>query len=839
MNYTMSVGKIKAEIESRLQHNFGVTPENATDDHYYKAVALIISDLLCKGRSETKAAAEKTHTKQIYYLCMEFLMGRSLKNNLFNLGLEQSFREALGEMGIKLDNLYEQEPDAGLGNGGLGRLAACFMDAMATQGYPAIGYSLRYEYGIFRQKLVDGWQTEMPDFWLPGGKVWLQEVPEKGVEVHFDGHIEESWNNQYHVVNHKDYTNVIAVPYDMYVSGYDGRCVAKLRIWAARSPEFDMKMFNSGNYMRAMEQNAMAEIITKVLYPEDNHIEGKSLRLTQQYFLVSATIQDIVRRHLFKYSTLDNLPDVAAIHLNDTHPVLAVPELMRIMLDECGYGWDAAWDIVTRTIAYTNHTVMSEALECWGQDMFKLRLPRIYQIVEEINRRFCASMHDMGVDGYKVGRMAPLNDGYVKMANLAVVGSHSVNGVSALHTDILKQTVFHDFYTEMPQKFQNVTNGIAHRRWLNQSNPELAALLTELIGPGYILDAAQLQKLTAYRDDPAVLRRLQEIKHNNKVRLAQYIKEANGVEINPDSIFDVQVKRMHEYKRQHLNALHILSEYLWLRDNPDADYTPHTYIFGAKAAAGYYFAKQMIRFIVKLSEVINNDPRVNQKLKVVYVEDYRVTLAELMIPAADISEQISLAGTEASGTSNMKFMINGAVTLGTLDGANVEIHEAVGDENLILFGMTTPQVNELKKQGYHPEIIAENNPEINRALRELSRGLNGVDFHDMVNSLRTSDPYMVLADFDSYCKAQKKAQQLYRDQEAWQRMCLVNIAQAGRFAADRAIREYAKNIWDASPLPAMREPEKEAKAEKAPVKKAAPAKAEKKSVLRRGKGSDK
>ena len=801
MNYEMSVEKIREEIVSRLQHSFGVSPENATNEHYYKAVALIISDLLCKGRAETKTSAERTHTKQIYYLCMEFLMGRSLKNNLFNLGLDRKFADALALMGVKLDDLYEEEPDAGLGNGGLGRLAACFLDGLATQGYPAIGYSLRYEYGIFRQKLVDGWQTELPDFWLPGGKVWLQEVPEKAVEVHFDGHIEESWSGPYHVVNHKDYTNVLAIPYDMYVSGYDGRCVAKLRIWAARSPEFDMKMFNSGNYMRAMEQNAMAEVITKVLYPEDNHMEGKSLRLTQQYFLVSATIQDIVRRHLFKYSTLDNLPDVAAIHLNDTHPVLAIPELMRIMLDECGYGWDAAWDIVTRTIAYTNHTVMAEALECWGQDMFRLRLPRIYQIVEEINRRFCASMHDMGVDGYKVGRMAPLNDGYVKMANLAVVGSHSVNGVSALHSEILKETVFHDFYTEMPQKFTNVTNGIAHRRWLNQSNPELASLLTELIGPGYILHADELKKLMAWKDDKAVLQRMAKIKRSNKERLAAYVKQANGITLDPDSIFDMQVKRMHEYKRQHLNALHILSEYLWLRDNPNADYTPHTYIFGAKAAAGYYFAKQMIRFIVKLSEVINNDPRVNQKLKVVYVEDYRVTLAELMIPSADISEQISLAGTEASGTSNMKFMINGAVTLGTLDGANVEIHEAVGDDNIILFGMTTPQVNDLKKQGYHPEVIAENNADIRHALRELSHGLGGVDFHDVVRSLQTQDPYMVLADFDSYCKAQRRARELYGNSENWQRMCLVNVANAGRFAADRAIREYADNIWDANPLP--------------------------------------
>lgn len=800
MNYMLSVKEIRSQIVDRLYHSFGVSPENATYEHYYKAVALVLGDMMSRGRTETKHEAQDTGTKQIYYLCMEFLMGRSLKNTLFNLHLTEHFREALKELEINLDDLYEQEPDAGLGNGGLGRLAACFLDGLASQGYPAIGYSLLYEYGIFRQKLVDGWQTELPDFWLPGGKVWLHEVPEKAVEVHFDGHIEESWNNQYHVVRHKDYTNVLAIPYDMFVAGLDGRSVSKLRIWAARSPEFDMKMFNSGNYMRAMEQNAMAEVITKVLYPEDNHLEGKSLRLSQQYFLVSATIQDIIRRHLFKFSTLDNLPDTVAIHLNDTHPVLAVPEMMRIMLDECGYGWDEAWDIVTRTIAYTNHTVMAEALECWGQDMFRLRLPRIYQIVEEINRRFCASMHEKGVDGYKVGRMAPLNDGYVKMANLAVVASHSVNGVSALHSDILKDSVFHDFYTEMPEKFTNVTNGIAHRRWLCQSNPKLSSLISSLIGDDYIRDAAELKKLMAFKDDKAVLKQLSEIKLENKKRLAEYVKKQNGIEIDPNSVFDMQVKRMHEYKRQHLNALEILSTYLWLRQNPNADFTPHTYIFGAKSAPGYYFAKQMIRFIVKLGDLINNDPLVNKKMKVVYVENYSVSLAELMIPSADISEQISLAGTEASGTSNMKFMINGAVTLGTLDGANVEIHESVGDDNIILFGMTTPQVNQLKQQCYHPELIAQNSPVVREALEFLQKGFGGVDFRDIVNSLRNVDPYMVLADFDSYSKARKNAVELYKNQEQWQKMCLVNIANAGRFSADRAIREYAENIWHASPL---------------------------------------
>ena len=603
-------------------------------------------------------------------------------------------------------------------------------------------------------------------------------------------------------MNHKDYKKVIAVPYDMYVAGMDGKGVSVLRVWKAKSADFDMQLFNDGDYLRAMEQNALAEAITKVLYPGDNHEEGKSLRLTQQYFLVSATIQDIIRRHLFTYSSLDNLPELAAIHLNDTHPVLAVPEMMRIMLDECGYGWDAAWNIVTRTIAYTNHTVMAEALECWGIELFKRRLPRIYQIIEEINRRFCAQMHEKGIDGYQVGRMAPLNDGFVKMANLAVVASHSVNGVSQLHSNILKETVFKDFYQVMPQKFKNVTNGIAHRRWLNQSNPELAAFLTETIGDGYIHDANELSKFLAYKDDKVTLEKLETIKYHNKQRLAEYIKKSNNVAVNPNSIFDVQVKRMHEYKRQHLNALHILATYQWLRENPNADFTPHTYIFGAKAAPGYYFAKQMIRFIVELGEVINNDPRVNDKMKVVYLEDYRVTLAELMIPAADISEQISLAGTEASGTGNMKFMINGAITLGTLDGANVEIHETVGDENMLLFGMTTPEAQSLSKNGYQSKLFYDNNPVIKHAIEEMRSGLNGFEFHDIANNLINVDPYMVLADFDSYSKVHQKAEKLYADQQKWQQMALVNIAGAGRFAADRAIHEYAQNIWGATPVPA-------------------------------------
>ncbi len=801
MNYKLTTQQIKTAIRDRLSHTFGVSVENASNEEYYKAVALTVRELLAKGRAEFFANAEKSETKHVYYLCMEFLLGRSLRNSLYNLGLEENFREALAEFDIKLDSLYEQEPDAGLGNGGLGRLAACFMDGLATQGYPAMGYSLRYEYGLFRQKLVDGWQTELPDFWIPGGSVWMQQVPESSVEVHFDGRIEEKWHEGYHAVRHRDYTTVTAVPYDLYVAGMDGKGVSLLRVWKAENNKFDMGLFNGGNYIRAMEQQAMAEVITKVLYPEDNHTDGKLLRLSQQYFLVSASIQDIIRRHLYAHSTLDDLPKLAAIHLNDTHPVLAIPEMMRVMLDECGYGWEAAWDIIKQTVAYTNHTVMSEALESWSCDLFRMRLPRIYQIVEEINRRFWEEMKYKGVDHNKIARMAPISEGYVKMANLAVIGSHNVNGVSALHSEILKDDLFHDFYVEEPQKFTNVTNGIAHRRWLNQSNPKLAELVTGLIGRDYIYDADKLSGLLQYKDDASVLEQLQKIKRGNKERLASYLKRTQNDIVDPNSIFDVQVKRLHEYKRQHMNALNILATYQWLLENPNADFAPHTYFFGAKAAPGYYFAKQIIQFIAAIAKVINNDQRVNQKLKVVFVENYCVTWAELLTPAAEISEQISLAGTEASGTSNMKFMINGAVTLGTLDGANVEIHEAVGDDNIILFGMTASQVEELKRAGYNPTLQYQHDPLLRRAMDSINRGIGGHQFHDIFNALISQDRYMALADFKSYREAQFRAQALYRDQQVWNRMSLVNIASAGRFAADRAIRDYAGNIWHASPVP--------------------------------------
>ncbi len=786
-------------IVSKLSHNFGVIPTEATDEHYYKAIALILRDMMSHEYATFTNAAESQNKKTVYYLCMEFLMGRSLKNTLYNLGLTDVMTKALQGLNIKIENIYEQEPDAGLGNGGLGRLAACFLDGLATQDYPAMGYSLRYEFGIFRQKLVDGWQTELPDRWLPGGQVWLQSHPEKSVKVLFDGRIEENWADGYHSVNHVDATAIEAVPYDMMVAGYGGKGVSRLRLWAAKSNDFDMKLFNGGEYIRAMEQNAMAEVITKVLYPEDNHAEGKSLRLNQQYFLVSATIQDIVRRHLRTYGTLDNFPELVAIHLNDTHPVLAIPELMRILLDECGYSWDNAWDIVTRSIAYTNHTVMAEALECWQVDMFARKLPRIYQIIEEINKRFCAEMHEKGIDGSQIARMAVINDGIVKMANLAVIAGHSVNGVSKLHSEILKESVFSDFYKVTPEKFKNVTNGIAHRRWLNQSNPGLSNLILDLIGDKFITDASALQGLMKYKDDESVLKQLAKIKKANKVKMAEYIQTNNGIIVDPDSIFDVQVKRLHEYKRQHLNAINILSTYLWLKANPNAEFTPKTYIFGAKAAPGYYFAKQIIQFIVELGNRINNDPDVNKKLKVVYLEDYRVSVAEKLIPSAEISEQISLAGTEASGTSNMKFMINGAVTLGTLDGANVEIHESVGDDNIILFGMTTSEVNALKHRGYNPQEYYNNSREIMDIINYIEREFSG-KFHDIAESLRNKDPYMVLADFSDYSIAQQNASALYADPMHWNHMSLVNIAQAGRFAADRSIRDYANTIWKATPV---------------------------------------
>ena len=841
MNYALSKKKAKELLTAKLSHFMGVTPEEATDEQYYKAIALIVRDMMSAGRAEFSEEAAKAGTKKVYYLCMEFLMGRSLKNNLYNLNLTEVFESVLSDYGVKLENLYECEPDAGLGNGGLGRLAACYLDGLATQGYPARGYSILYEAGIFKQKLVDGWQTELPDFWLPGGEVWLVPHEESAIEVRFEGDVLDSWDNQFHHVELANYKPVQAVPYDMYVAGKDGKGISVLRLWQAKAPALDMSLFNQGDYMRAMEQNAMAEVISKVLYPADNHPEGKSLRLRQQYFLVSASIQDIVHRHLRVFGTMDNFAEKVAVHLNDTHPTLAVPELMRILLDECGYGWDDAWNIVTSAVAYTNHTVMKEALECWPEDLYKRLMPRIWQITKEIDNRFRSYVWQATNNADQVERMAIMSNGVVRMANLCVASSHSVNGVSALHSEILKDTVFHDFYTLTPNKFKNVTNGIAHRRWLCQSNPELDKLLKELIGDGFVYRADELLKLRDYKDDKTVLAELERIKTHNKERFAEQVFKNTGVKLDPTSIFDVKVKRLHEYKRQHLNALNILTEYLAIKENPNADYAPHTYIFGAKAASGYFMAKKIISFICALGDMINNDPDVRGRLKVVYCEDYNVTMAENLMPAADISEQISLAGTEASGTGNMKLMINGAVTLGTMDGANVEIFDAVGDDNIFIFGMSTPEVEEMKRRGYNPQNYYNNNAELHNTIDFINRcGIAGKQFPEIGGTILNHDPYMVLADFADYRRAQHLAVETFADREKWNRMSLMNISGAGRFAADRAINDYARDIWHtksafvagadapkAAKKPAAPKAEKPAApTKKETEKKAAPAKAE-------------
>lgn len=796
MNYTLSKKKAKELLSAKLSHFMGVTPAEATNEQYYKAIALIVRDMMSAGRAEFTEAAAKAGTKRVYYLCMEFLMGRSLKNNLYNLNLTETFESVLADYGVKLENLYDCEPDAGLGNGGLGRLAACYLDGLATQGYPARGYSILYEAGIFKQRIVDGWQTELPDFWLPGGEVWLVPHEESAIEVRFEGDVVDSWEEKFHHVEIVNYKPVKAVPYDMYVAGKDGKGISVLRLWAAKAPALDMSLFNQGDYMRAMEQTAMAEVISKVLYPADNHPEGKSLRLRQQYFLVSASIQDIVHKHLRTFGTMDNFAEKVAIHLNDTHPTLAVPELMRILLDECGYGWDDAWNIVTSAVAYTNHTVMKEALECWPEDLYRRLMPRIWQITKEIDNRFRNFVWQATTNADQVERMAIMSNGVVRMANLCVASSHSVNGVSALHSEILKDTVFHDFYTLSPNKFKNVTNGIAHRRWLCQSNPELTNLLKELIGDGFIYQADELLKLRDYRDDESVLKELERIKTHNKERFAEQVYKKSGVKLDPNSIFDVQVKRLHEYKRQHLNALNILTEYLTIKANPNAEYTPHTYIFGAKAASGYFVAKKIIEFICALSNMINNDPDVRGRLKVVYCEDYNVTMAENLMPAADISEQISLAGTEASGTGNMKLMINGAVTLGTMDGANVEIFDAVGEDNIFIFGMSTPEAEEMKRRGYTPNNYYNNNAELHATIDFINQnGIGGKQFPEIGGTILHHDPYMVLADFADYRRAQKQAVETFKDRNTWNKMSLMNISGAGRFAADRAINDYARDIW--------------------------------------------
>ena len=788
-------------MEDALRRIFGCSLQDATEKQIYRALCTVVRELLAEKNRLFQNRCAKEEKKEVYYMSMEFLVGTSLRNNLYNLGIEQEYRDFLAQVGISIDHLYAMEPDAGLGNGGLGRLASCYMDAATGLGYPVTGCSIRYEFGIFRQKIVDGWQMEFPDNWLEMGDVWLRTREDDAVEVKFGGEVREWMDNGRFKVAQVGYQSVIAVPHDMFISGYDSDAANRLILWSAKLPQsFDMAAFSRGDYVRALERNAMAETISKVLYPADDHIQGKRLRLKQQYLLVSASLQSILKKHYRKYHTYANLADKLAIHINDTHPALCVPELMRLLIDEHDFGWDEAWEITCNTLSYTNHTVMSEALERWSVDLFREQLPRVYSICVEINRRLierlCAVYPN---DWGKINYMAVIANNEVRMANLCLAACHAVNGVSKLHTDILRNGIFRDYCQITPDRFLNVTNGIAYRRWLCQSDPLLTDYLTGLIGNGFQRDARELEKLMKYEDDDKVLAELRRIKRKNKERLAKLIEEQNGIRVDPDSIFDIQIKRLHEYKRQLLNILHVLYLYNQIKKNPDAPFVPRTFIFAAKASAGYIRAKQIISLIVAVSNYINADPQVRDKLKVVFIEDYKVSLAEIIIPAADISEQISVAGKEASGTGNMKLMINGAVTIGTLDGANVEIHEQVGDDSIFLFGMKAHEVEALWQRGYDPnEFLTD---ELREVLDMLTSGILGQRFDDLVDSLLTkrfgvADAYMTVADFADYARAQKLVSETYLDQKKFARMSLVNIAKAGIFSSDRSVREYAENIWD-------------------------------------------
>lgn len=807
MNNNFTEKEAKELIKGKLSRYFGIAPSEARKEQLYKAVVMSVRDIMLEKRHNFHLETKAKKAKRVYYLCMEFLMGRSLKNSIFNLGIGAAFEAALKDYDVSLSDLYELEPDAGLGNGGLGRLAACFMDALATGDYPAMGYSIRYDYGLFKQKIVDGWQTELPDVWLPGGEVWLTQRSDKIFTVKFDGYIEETWTEKGLQTVYRDAKEVQAVAYDMMVSGYNSKAVSVLRLWKARSVQnFDMKLFSQGDYAAVMQEDNDAELISKVLYPADNHAEGKSLRLKQQYFLVSASLQNILADHKRRYGSLRLLPKMAAIHLNDTHPALAIPELMRLLIDENGMSWDEAWEITTSVCAYTNHTVLAEALETWPEDLIARRLPRIYSILKEINRRLCEDLwQKFPGDWDKIARMAIMSYNTVKMANLSVHGSHHVNGVSSLHSDIIKDSIFKDYHDYTPQKFTNVTNGIAHRRWLNQSNPELCALLDECIGSGYAKDASKLAEFLKYENDESVLKRLEEIKRLKKQQFADFAFRKQGSLIDPNSLFDVQAKRLHEYKRQLLNVLHVITDYIQLKENPDLPMQPKTYIFAAKAAAGYYMAKKIIKLICFLAEDIKKHPKIREKLNVVYMEDYNVTMSEMLMPATEISEQISLAGKEASGTGNMKFMINGALTIGTLDGANVEMSEKVGMDNIFIFGLKAHEVEDIWRNGYSASVYYNNDPMLRKVIEALIVGFNGESFADIANYLLTgspiADPYMCMADYQAYLTTQDKLSELYtNDKRAWNQKSLRNIAAAGFFAADRSIKEYAENIWNLQAL---------------------------------------
>ena len=805
---------IKASIIGKLQRYNGRTIEEASNGQIYRALASTVRDQIMQKWMISREERKTNNNKRLFYLSVEFLMGRSLYTNILNLVSLDAYKQALDELHIDVDKVLQEEPEPALGNGGLGRLAACFMDSLASLDLPAMGCSIRYEYGLFRQKIVDGQQVELPDYWLGNGNVWEMPVMEDACEVHFNGHVEMGNENGRTVFRHVGYNTVEAVPYDMPLVGYDTSTVNSLRLWSARAPKrIDLSDFNHGHYVQASEEKELAEAISNILYPEDNHYEGKLLRLKQQYFFTSATLQYILKD--FKKLNGTNwskLPQKVVIHINDTHPGLAIPELMRLLMDEEGLGWDEAQQIVSRTMAYTNHTIMAEALEKWPEDMVKSLLPRIYQILVEMNKRLCARLWNFFPgEAERVGRMAIIAYGYIHMANLCVAMTFSTNGVSKLHGDILKQETFHDFYLVMPEKFSAITNGITHRRWLMACNPELTKLICDTIGTDWVKDPELLHDLAPYADDAAFREQFEKIKHNNKVRLSNFLKEHQGAIVDPDLIFDAQSKRLHEYKRQMLNALHILVLYNRIVNDPNFTMHPRVFIFGSKAAPGYNRAKQIIRFINGLSALIAKHPRASKMLQVVFLENYDVSSAQMLIPATEISEQISTASKEASGTGNMKYMMNGAITIGTMDGANVEISEQVGMDNIYIFGMRSDTVLDMyRERNYNPMTIFETNQELRLALTQMIDGTVLPDapsaLQDLYHSLligdwgNMADPFFVLKDFGSYSMAQRRIDADYADRDKWNRMAVINTAMSGVFCSDRTIREYNDTIWHLDPL---------------------------------------
>ena len=804
----ISKEEFKKSIIENVKNQYRRTIDEATPQQIFQAVSYAIKDMIIDDWIATQKQFDETGAKKVYYLSMEFLMGRALGNNIINLGAKKAVKEALEELGFDLNAIEDQEPDPALGNGGLGRLAACFLDSLATLGYPAYGCGIRYHYGMFKQKIKDGYQVEVPDEWLKNGYPFELRRPEYGTEVKFGGYVKTEWDGERNHFVQEGYQSVLAVPYDMPIVGYGNNVVNTLRIWDAQPIDtFSLSAFDKGDYQKAVEQENLAKNLVEVLYPNDNHYAGKELRLKQQYFFISASLQVALKKFKETNDDIHKLPEKIVFQMNDTHPTVAVAELMRLLLDQEGLNWDEAWGITTKCCAYTNHTIMAEALEKWPIELFSRLLPRVYQIVEEINRRFLIEVQNKYPNNYeKVKKMAIIFDGQVKMAHLAIVAGYSVNGVAKLHTEILKNQELKDFYEMMPEKFNNKTNGITQRRFLMHGNPLLADWITEQIGDEWITDLPHLAKLKVYVDDPKFQQEFMNIKYQNKLRLAKYIKEHNGIDVDPRSIFDVQVKRLHEYKRQLLNILHVMYLYNQLKDNPNMDMVPRTFIFGAKAAAGYQIAKKTIKLINSVADVINNDKSINGKLKVVFIEDYRVSNAELIFAAADVSEQISTASKEASGTGNMKFMLNGALTLGTMDGANVEIVEEVGKENAFIFGLSADEViNYENNGGYNPEEIFNTDQDIRRVLMQLINGYYSPQdpelFRDIYNSLLNTknsakaDTYFILKDFRSYAEAQKRVEAAYRDENWWARAAMLNTASAGKFSSDRTIEEYVRDIW--------------------------------------------